>query len=94
MNLRGKVNNFLGAFFLTPASRGKMQMSHLYSTFPYFSFGLENSPGLLHKFGDFLIDTRGGEMRAEPINFRIGKYNGDSLMGQYTVPRNCCGFSS
>lgn len=69
-------------------------MSHLDSTFPYFTYGLENSPGLLRKFGDFLVDTGGGEMRAEPINFRIGKYNEDSLVGQYTVPRNCCGFLS
>lgn len=37
---------------------------------PYFSFVLENP---LHKFGDFLTDVRGGEVRAEPINSRVGK---------------------
>lgn len=38
----------------------------------------------------FLIETKGNEMRIKPVNFRIGKCNGVSLVvrGQYTVPRN------
>lgn len=62
--------------------------------FPYLGFVLENS--LDFGIGFFLIEMRGNDVRIKPINSRIGKCNGVSLMeqGWYTVPRNCCSFSS
>lgn len=60
---------------------------------PLFQFCPGEFPAKVWGFLNW-YKRRWGEARLEPISFRIGKYSGDSLMGQYTVPRNCCGFLS